>query len=135
MENSIKHIDKATFLKAQGSSLISSLIDYLVSLMCHYLFMLPVTLAAAVGTISGGITNFTIGRLWTFNRQNSQEGDLRKQAFRYILVWLGNLGLVTLGVYVVSNKMGIELYIAKPLVSLIIGFTYNYGFQKYFVFK
>lgn len=121
-----------TFVKAQAASLAATIVDFTVFIIltewlnCWYLA------ASISGTISGGITNFLLGRVWVFD---ATQGKVPKQAFRYILVWIGNLLLVSGGVFVVTEYARLTPLASKIIVSLIVGFTYNYMLQKKFVFK
>lgn len=121
-----------TFVKAQAASLAATIVDFSVFIIltewlnCWYLA------ASITGTISGGVTNFLLGRVWVFD---ATHGKVPKQAFKYILVWAGNLLLVSGGVFVVTEYAQLTPLASKIIVSLIVGFTYNYMLQKKFVFK
>jgi len=121
-----------TFLKAQASSLISSAADFLLTILLKEVFMVWYLAASIAGTIFGGITNFLLGRNWVFS---SKEKKVEGQAFRYLLVWLGSLGLNAGGTYVFTSIVGIKYWISKIMISLIVGIGYNYVLQKFFVFK
>jgi putative flippase GtrA len=123
-----------TFIKAQASSLISSAVDFLVFFILKefihskfgYIF------AAVTGTISGGITNFLIGRFWAFKAKQEKP---RGQAFKYAIVWIGNLILNALGIYLLKEVFKLNETVSKIITSLLVGFGYNYTLQKYYVFK
>jgi putative flippase GtrA len=121
-----------TFVKAQAASLTATLVDFAVFLILTEVFHCWYLAASITGTISGGIANFLLGRIWVFN---ARSGKVPVQAFRYLLVWAGNLLLVSAGVFVVKEYVGLSPLLSKIIVSLIVGFTYNYLLQKKFVFK
>jgi putative flippase GtrA len=121
----------ATFLKAQASSLTATAVDYLVTFLLQILFHWSMP-ASILGTVSGGVVNFTMNRSWVFEARGKK---IQSQAIKYILVWIGNLILVTVGVFVLIKWGGLDLMVAKIIVSLIVGFFYNYILQKRFVFK
>jgi putative flippase GtrA len=121
----------ATFLKAQASSLTATAVDYLVTFLLQILFQWSMP-ASILGTVSGGIVNFTMNRSWVFEARGKK---IQSQAIKYILVWIGNLILVTVGVFVLIKWGGLSLMVAKIIVSLLVGFFYNYILQKRFVFK
>ncbi|RZM25661.1 MAG: GtrA family protein [Pedobacter sp.] len=122
----------ATFLKAQVASLTASILDFLTTLVCKYVFHFQVILGSATGTIVGGIVNFLIGRNWAFD---ARRGNARNQALKYFLVWSGNLVLTTSGVYLVTHALGLTNYVLpKIFVSCVVGVPYNYFMQKKFVF-
>jgi putative flippase GtrA len=122
----------ATFLKAQVSSLSASILDFLTTIVCKHVLNFGVILGSGTGTTVGGIANFLIGRKWVFG---SNQGKLQNQAFKYFIVWFGNLILTTSGVYLVTHYFQLSNYvIPKILVSGVIGVPYNYLMQKKFVF-
>lgn len=121
-----------TFVKAQAASLAATIVDFAVFILLTTVFNCWYLAASITGTISGGIANFLLGRVWVFE---AREGRVPMQAFKYLLVWAGNLLLVTGGVFVVKEYLGLAPLTSKIIVSLIVGFTYNYMLQKKFVFK
>jgi putative flippase GtrA len=121
-----------TFLKANISSSIASFFDYLVTIFLVSVFRIDVVISSTTGTICGGVVNFLIGRNWVFE---SKQRKVQQQAFRYILVWTGNLLLNTGGMYVMTKIFKVHYVVSKPIVSLLVGFFYNYTLQKKYVFK
>ncbi|TAG12321.1 MAG: GtrA family protein [Sphingobacteriia bacterium] len=123
---------KSIFLKAQASSLMASSVDFTTTVVLVELLKLPALLAAASGTITGGILNFIIGRHWVFNAKN---GMLTKQVFRYVLVWMGNFALNFLGFAFMVKVLDLNYFFSKVFVSVIVGIFYNYYLQEKYVFK
>lgn len=121
-----------TFAKAQAASLAATIIDFAVFIILTEVFNCWYLAASITGTISGGVANFLLGRVWVFDATN---GKIPRQAFKYFLVWMGNLLLVSGGVFVVKEYVGFTPLLSKIIVSLVVGFTYNYLLQKKFVFK
>ncbi|MDB5249883.1 MAG: GtrA family protein [Segetibacter sp.] len=121
-----------TFLKANISSSIASLIDYLVTIFLVTFFQVDVVIASTTGTICGGVLNFLIGRNWVFQ---SKKRKVHQQAVRYGIVWVGNLFLNTGGMYLLTKVLKVHFIPAKISVSLLVGFGYNYTLQKRYVFK
>lgn len=122
----------ATFVKAQASSFIASIIDFLTTIVCKEFFSVWYVTASLIGTIVGGVTNFILGRAWVFKKR--KEKTIPLQAIKYLLVWAGNVGLNTGGVFMVTHFIGLDYKISKVLVSFTVGITYNYFLQKKFVF-
>jgi putative flippase GtrA len=120
-----------TFLKAQASSLTATLVDYLTTWVCLKFLGFGVIAGSATGTVVGGCVNFYMGRRWVFN---SVDKNIKGQALKYIMVWLGNLLIVTSGVYLLTHFFRIDAMISKILVSGLIGTVYNYVMQKQFIF-
>jgi putative flippase GtrA len=120
------------FLKAQAASAAATLVDFSITVIlkewlhCWYL------LASILGTIGGGIVNFSMNRRWVFMARDKQ---MRWQAVKYMIVWIGNLVLVSGGVFLLTHYGSLGYLISKILVSLAVGIFYNYTLQKRFVFK
>ncbi|RYZ96712.1 MAG: GtrA family protein [Sphingobacteriaceae bacterium] len=121
----------ATFVKAQASSLISTLIDFLTTFVCNHFIYLWFAYSNFIGTIAGGVTNFALGRFWVFD---GTKKNAPGQAIKYILVWIGNLLLNNGGVFVFVHFLSVDKYVSKVIVSLVVGIGYNYFMQKKFVF-
>jgi putative flippase GtrA len=120
-----------TFIKSQASSIISTLFDFLTTIVCKELFYFAVVFATLLGTLAGGVTNFALGRNWVFDKS---EKKMPVQIVKYVLVWNGNLLLTTLGVLFANSYLHINYIVAKIIVAVIMGTTYNYFLQKKFVF-
>jgi putative flippase GtrA len=125
-----------TFLKAQAAAITGSAIDFLVfTIMVQLTGRTPneLSLATAVGAFCGGLVNFIIVRKWVFSE--GQKGA-HVQAGRYILVWAGSIWLNSRGVYLITTYFTtINIYVARILISVLVGVFYNYFLQKRFVFK
>lgn len=122
----------ATFIKANVASLSASAFDYLVTIVLVTFFNVDAFKASITGTVCGGILNFFMGRIWVFQ---SREALLHHQALKYLLVWTGNLLLNAGGMLLLLKVLKLHYLPAKIIVSLIVGFGYNYFMQKKFVFK
>ena len=120
-----------TFIKAQASSLLASIFDFMTTIVSVQLFGVWYIAGSITGTIAGGWLNFTMGRRWVFK---SGESKIYKQLIKYFIVWVGNLVLVTSGVFVLTRVVGLNYILSKLSVSLVVGSTYNYLMQKRFVF-
>ncbi|MEO6188891.1 MAG: GtrA family protein [Ginsengibacter sp.] len=120
-----------TFFKANISSLAASITDYAVTFVAVHFFSMNVVVAGAMGTTTGGLVNFLMGRHWAFNANNMNAvGQVKK----YLLVWVGNLLLNASGMYFFT-KIGVNYFVTKVLTSLFVGLCYNYPIQKEYVFK
>lgn len=154
MVNRIKKIAKTvhekggifTFIRAQFSSQISSLADYTVSLVLVNVFGVFFGYATLCGNISGGIVNCIVNYKWTFKAQGSK---VKHVAIKYLMVWLVNLFLNTQGTIWVTSLISGWLtpenmptviannlfLVPKIIVSLAVGFGWNYNMQRLFVYK
>lgn len=120
------------FAKAQLASFVASVIDYFITIFCVEILGFWYLAGSSMGTILGGITNFSIGRNWVF-----KEGERERhiQLFRYFLVWTGYLFLATSGVYLLTHFSHINYLVSKLSVSFFLAVAYNYPLQKRFVFR
>ncbi|RDC55847.1 GtrA family protein [Pedobacter chinensis] len=120
-----------TFFKAQASSLAASATDFFITALTVSVFGWWYLTGSIIGTVSGGIINFYINRNWVFN------AGLKKvypQMIRYVLVWVGNLLLVTIFVYLLTHFFNYNYLLSKIAVSIVMGLSYNYYMQKQFIF-
>lgn len=120
------------FLKAQVASLIGTIVDFFITLVSVELFGIWYVAGTFFGNLSGGITNFMLGRQWVFKAQGR---NLHTQIFRYLIVWCGSIILNTSGVYLMTHYLTVQYIVSKIIVSLVIAFGYNYILQRYFVFN
>ncbi len=121
-----------TFAKAQLASLIASIVDYWCTIIAVELFGIWYVWASAIGTMIGGITNFSLGRNWVFRNKDKTR---HVQLFRYAMVWTGYLALTTFGVFLLTHYTHINYIVSKAMVSLLMAISYNYPLQKKFVFR
>ena len=120
-----------TYLKAQASAIIGSGVDFLTTIFLVETLHLWYVSGNLVGNIAGAVTQFIFARNWAFHAEN---GRVSNQVVRYILVWIGNLGLSAAGIYFFTHFTGINYILSKTLTSVLLGLTYNYIMQKKFVF-
>jgi putative flippase GtrA len=120
------------FLKSQIASSAGTAVDFITATTLVHLFEHNIVQANLTGNIAGGITNFYLGRIWVFN---SKQHALHSQFIRYVLVWIGNVFLNTGGVFLMTRYTTINFIYSKVIVSVLIGFFYNYLLQHKFVFK
>jgi putative flippase GtrA len=135
-----------TFLRAQLSSQLSSITDFLVTILLAKLLGLYYVYATFTGSVCGGITNCIVNYRWTFKAIGIKK---RYVALKYVLVWCGSIFLNTAGTYLMTELLKkitwlSEVFghlfddifiVSKIVVSLIVGFLWNYNMQRIFVYK
>lgn len=138
--------DFFTFLRAQFSSQVSSWFDFLVSILCVNLFNWYYGLSTLIGNISGGLLNCYINYKWTF-KANGQ--SIKYVLIKYVLIWLGSIFFNTQGTilfteyvmkYIPKEALPDILVnniflVPKIVVSIIIGWVWNYNMQRIFVYR
>jgi putative flippase GtrA len=121
-----------TFLKLQLSAFVATMCDWLITFLFTSFWGLGYLFSGISGTISGGAVNFMINRNMVFL---AQKITAIKQAKKYVLIWLGYLGLSALGLYLLTDLFHLNYMVSKISVSVFLGISYNYFFQKKYVFK
>ena len=120
-----------TYLKAQASAIIGSLMDFLTTILLVEVLGVWYVAGNFAGNIVGAITQFIIARNWAFHAEN---GKVSVQILKYVLVWIGNLILSAAGIYFFTHYIKCNYIISKTITSVLLGLTYNYIMQKKFVF-
>ena len=120
-----------TLLRSQVSAFIASAIDFMLTI-----FLVEVPGAAAgianiAGNVAGGIVNFFINRQWTFMATQREVG---MQALKYLVVWLGYIGLSYVAIVVGTEWLNIHYLIVKIVSAIALGLAYNYLLHKHFVY-
>ncbi|MHA4806825.1 GtrA family protein [Flavitalea flava] len=121
-----------TFLKVQAGSIIGSFADFLVTIILVQVFHCWYLAANTIGNISGNLTQFFIFRNLVFKADANAK--IVSQFPRYLLVWTGNLLLSAAGVFLLTHYGRLNYLISKTIISVLLGLSYNYLLQKYFVF-
>jgi putative flippase GtrA len=57
------------------------------------------------------------------------------QIMRFILVFVGNMILASIGIYILTHFLKVHYIISKTILSVLLGISYNYIMQKKFVFS
>lgn len=120
------------FLKAQSSSVISTSADFLLTVLLTQIMGLWYIISSGLGTLIGGIINFSLGRNWVFR---SATKGLYAQVFSYATVWMASMLLNTIGVYSLAEFLNFSYIISKSITAVLVGVFFNYYFQKSLVFK
>lgn len=134
------------FMRAQLSSQIASATDFLATLLFAKSLHLYYVYATTMGSVCGGIVNCLINYKWTFKATGSKK---LRVALRYSIVWIGSIALNTWGTFVVTETIRgnawereilghyiDDLFLfSKIIVSLLVGFIWNYQMQRIFVYK
>lgn len=125
-----------TFGRSQIAALAATAVDFgsLVFLVevAHVYYVV----ATAIGALLGAVTNFTMGRHWTFHPGEGALFDaVHAQARRYALVSAGSLALNTFGVYFFT-EVGKTPYVAsKAVAAILISVFFNFPLHRHYVFR
>lgn len=120
-----------TFLKAQASSLLSTVVDFVAMILGVEFMGMAYSVASATGNLAGAVANYSINQKWVFDSSLSQTQSI----IRYIIVWLGYVALSTLLVFLLTFYTNFNYVVVKTMVAITLGVSYNYLLQKKFVFN
>lgn len=119
-------------MRHNWASIIAAGVDYLVMICCVELLGVGPVTATPFGAVSGAVTNFMLGRRFTYKRTNV---PVPGQAWRYALISGASLGLNTSGEYLFNHVLSIQYLLARLISSVIVSNAWNYPMQRYFVFS
>ena len=114
------------------SSILATIVDYGLMIACVELARLDPVPATALGALAGAVTNFTLGRLFTF--RGASQSAVAGQSWRYALVSGASLALNTGGEHLFHDLLGLQYLVARVIVSVIVSNAWNYPLQRFFVF-
>jgi putative flippase GtrA len=120
------------FIKAQFNSVVSTLLDFAITVLLKQVAGTWYLAASVLGALSGGICNFLLGRYWVFK---ATQKPLLAQLGKYAGVWTGSLLLNTAGLYWLTDVQHLDYLLSKTIMVIFVAVCYNFIFQKYFVFS
>lgn len=121
-----------SFSRSQLTALIATSVDYSILLSCVEFFHWFYPFGVALGCLFGGATSFLVNRHWSFE---SNKEVWHAQARRYVVVGIGSMLLNTAGVYLVTEFGEVHYFISQIVISISVGFFYNYPLHRFFVYK
>lgn len=120
------------FFRSQVSSFVSTLVDFGVTIALTELAGWWYLISTATGTLSGGLTNFELGRHWVFR---AAAVPPLQQARRYLMVWAGSLALNVGLVFLLTTVAQLHYIYSKVFVSCLVSVSFNYYFQRTYVYR
>ncbi len=124
-----------TFAKAQVSSFIGGVSDYLIMIALTELVGFHYTVSIVVSGIFGAIINFSINKYWAFTSQGSATSALGNQLLKFILVVAGSIVLKSAGTYLITSFLNLDYRISRLIVELAVSYGFNYTLLRYWVFR
>ncbi len=112
------------------SSLVATGVDFTAMIASVELLRLSPVLGTVIGAALGGVTNFLMGRHFTFRSRQRVSG----QALRYALVSGTSLGLNALGEHLFVSFLPARYVLGRILVATTVNNVWNYPMQRFFVF-
>jgi putative flippase GtrA len=114
------------------SAIAATTVDYGTMVALVELGGLDPVPATALGALVGALTNFALGRVFTYR---VTAHPVTTQAWRYALVAAVSLGWNTLGEHVLNHVLGLQYVLARVITSLIVSAGWNYPMHRFFVFS
>lgn len=121
----------SSFVRSQISSVISTAVDFSVLIFLTEVAHLWYLFSVFFGAVTGGSVGFILGRNWAFTSQN---GNIRRQVMRYLLIWISNIVLNVLGVFCLVDFFDIKYIWAKVIMASAVGILFSFPMQRYFVY-
>ncbi|WP_321439210.1 GtrA family protein [uncultured Bacteroides sp.] len=124
------------FTKAQVSSGIGGIVDYIIMILCTELLNIHYTISIAIGGIIGAIINFSLNKTWTFqSKTSSYKYSSRRQFSRFAIVVINSIALKAAGTYYFTTFYRIDYEISRIITDLIVSIVFNYTLQRHWVFR
>ena len=112
----------------------SFLIDLVVTTSLYNIFHLQPYLAAGLGFLSAFFFNFPMNRKHVFNHTQYDRFSMKGQVLFYLVLTLFNLFITGLIVQLLVSLSGVQIGIAKVIVTVLIA-TWNFFIFKYLIFS
>ncbi len=116
----------------QLASIVSTAVDFGVMVLVVEVLKRSPVFGTLVGATCGAVTNFQLGRHWTFEARHEGAAP---QALRYAGVSGASAAWNALGEYVAHNLLGVPYLLARAIVAVAVSFGWNFPMQRYFVFR
>ena len=121
-----------TFAKAQLSSFIGGMVDYLTMIFLTEVVGIFYTYSIVISGTIGAVINFFVNRKWTFTADAERK---RIQLPRFIVIVMGSIFLKTSGTYLLTTFGNIDYKISRLIVDFFVAIGFNFPMQKYWVFN
>lgn len=120
------------FLKFNAVGLLNTLVDFAVFTLLHSLGMMN-TPAQIISYSAGTANSFIWNKKVTFRDQDrgSKDGFDRRQLVRFIVLNLVVLGISVLLIHWLTDRFGIQVLIAKVLVTFVTVIINFFGSRKW----
>jgi putative flippase GtrA len=110
---------------------ISFLVDFSLTYACKEWFHWDKYLANSTGVIISSLVNFMLNRIWAFG---SKDKGVAKQLVLFAISNISGLFLGNGIIYLLSDMIGINFYIAK-LISIGIVAVWHFSANHFIIFK
>lgn len=105
-------------------------IDFGLTWLCKEIFKIPKFIANAIGFVVAATSNYILNRIWTWGSQNEQVGV---EYVKFFAVSLIGLGLNTLILYILNEKLKWNFYLSKVFATGVV-MLWNFFANNFFTF-
>lgn len=126
-------LEKAFILKFLRFCVVGvsgTIIDFGLTWLCKEKFKIPKFLANAIGFVVAATSNYILNRIWTWQSTNEQVGV---EYVKFFTVSLIGLGLNTLILYLLHEKMKLGFYLSKVFATGVV-MLWNFFANNFFTF-
>lgn len=118
------------FLRFCVVGVTGTVIDFGLTWLCKEKFHIPKFLANAIGFVVAATNNYILNRIWTWGSTSEQVGI---EYAKFFIVSLIGLGINTLILYLMNEKMKINFYISKVFATAVV-MLWNFFANNFFTF-
>lgn len=122
-----------SFLRFAIVGCINTGVDFLTFTALYSLLGLDKLLCQTGGYSVGIINSFILNKLWTFKEQKAKS-NTTVQFINFVCVNIISLGISLIGIYILSSKANVNVYISKIIVTIFLQ-VFNYLVYKCFIFR
>ena len=127
-------IDKLLFSKLLKFGIVGCsgrVIDFGMTYLCKEILKINKFLSNGIGFVLAATSNYFLNRNWTFN---SQSEDIGTQYVQFMIVSAIGLGINSLVLYLLNEKLKWNFYFSK-LIAIAITTIWNFFANLLFTFK
>ena len=107
-----------------------TIIDFGLTWLCKEIFKIPKFISNAIGFVVAATSNYILNRIWTWGSTNDQVGV---EYVKFFAVSLVGLGLNTLILYILHEKIKWNFYISKVFATAVV-MVWNFLANNFFTF-
>ncbi len=107
------------------------IIDFGITYLCKEILKINKFLSYGIGFVLAATSNYFLNRNWTFN---SQSEDVGTQYIQFMIVSAIGLGINSLVLYLLNEKLKWNFYFSK-LIAIAITTIWNFFANLLFTFK
>lgn len=121
-----------TFAKAQGSAIVATVVDFVVTIVLADWCGVYYFYATVIGAVCGGVTNCIVNYRYVFKDAQQKKCLV---ACKYFVVWISSILMNSYGTYAMTELTQTHYLVPKVVVSVLVAVLWNYQLQRRFVYR